>query len=122
MNRSFLKVAVFATTALVFAVSTAFAAMPTTKPYHQSIKDCSVCHTAENAVAGNAFVVPSDKTCQGCHGTYKDLAAKTANLGEPNPHASHHYGEGIACTACHKEHQKSEVYCSQCHPFKYSIK
>ena len=39
------------------------------KPHHQAIgKDCAVCHTQENAVAGNAFVVPSDKACTSCHG------------------------------------------------------
>ena len=25
------------------------------KPHHQIIKDCSVCHTKENAVKGNEF-------------------------------------------------------------------
>lgn len=64
-----------------------------------ALTDCSACHTKENAVAGNPFVVPSDKACLACHGSYKDLAKKTENLPEPNPHASHHYGEGIACTA-----------------------
>lgn len=93
------------------------------KPHHQAIgKDCAVCHTQENAVAGNAFVVPSDKACTSCHGSYKELAQKTEGLDEPNPHKSHHYGEGIACTACHKEHVQSKVYCNECHEFRYSIK
>ncbi|WP_443743329.1 cytochrome c3 family protein [Sutterella sp.] len=120
MNRILQNVALVA--GCLFFAASASAAAPTLKPHHQSIKDCAVCHTAENAVAGNAFVVPSDKACMSCHGSYKDLAKKTANLGEPNPHASHHYGEGISCTACHKEHQPSKVYCNECHNFKYQIK
>jgi len=66
----------------------AISAEMTTK--HKAIKECSVCHTQENAVAGNAFVVPSDKTCIGCHGDYKALAAKTQpkDPHDPNPHAS----------------------------------
>ena len=56
--------------------------------------------------------------------SYAAVAEKTKNLknGEPNPHASHHYGEGIACTACHSEHKTSQVYCNNCHEFKYQIK
>ena len=98
--------------AVSFSASAASAA-PTVKPYHKALTDC---------VAGNPFVVPSDKACLACHGSYKDLAKKTENLPEPNPHASHHYGEGIACTACHKEHAPSKVYCNECHEFSYQIK
>ena len=74
------------------------------------------------SVAGNAFVVPDNKACFACHGSYKDLAEKTAKLEEPNPHKSHHYGEGIACTSCHSEHGQSKVYCNECHEFKYTIR
>ena len=98
------------------------AGMPTVKPYHQTIKDCAVCQTEENAGAGNKFVVPSDKTCMGCHGDYKAMAEKTKNLPEPNPHWSNHYGSGLSCTACHREHSQSKVYCNECHEFSYKIK
>lgn len=90
--------------------------------HHQNvIKDCTVCHTAENAVGGNAFVVPDDKQCMACHGSYDALAKKSEKLDEPNPHHSHHYGTGLSCSACHKEHSKPVVYCNECHQFKYSI-
>lgn len=95
------------------------------KPYHQNVaKDCSVCHTKENAVAANVFVTPNSQACLNCHQSYSAVAAKTKNLknGEPNPHASAHYGEGIACTACHSEHKPSQVYCNNCHEFKYEIR
>ncbi len=94
-------------------------AAPTMK--HQTIKECAVCHTKENAVAGNAMVVPSDKTCIGCHGDLKALAQKTApkDPHEPNPHASHHYGKNMSCTACHAEHKESRVLCNDCHGFPF---
>lgn len=107
----------------MLVAASAQAAGVSLKPYHQSVgKDCAVCHTEENAVAGNAFVVPDNKACFACHGSYKDLAEKTAKLEESNPHKSHHYGEGIACTSCHSEHGQSKVYCNECHEFKYTIK
>lgn len=94
------------------------------KPHHQIIKDCSVCHTKENAVKGNEFVKPNNASCQSCHGSYEDLGKLVQNKikGEPNPHTSAHYGSGIECTACHKEHRPSVVYCNNCHEFKYQMK
>ena len=95
---------------LLVLAAALFIALPASaqqvKPYHQNIKDCAACHTKENAVAGNQFVTPDNKACLTCHQSYAAVAEKTKNLknGEPNPHASHHYGEGIACTACHSEH------------------
>ena len=97
----------------------------TFKPQHKAFsQNCAACHTQENAVSGNVYVIPSDKACLACHQSYEAVAAKTAKLpdGEPNPHASHHYGKGITCTACHSEHSKSTVYCNNCHEFKYQIK
>lgn len=124
MNRHFIAAlsAAIALSICSLSSTSAGAAMPALKPHHQAIKDCGACHTADNAVAGNAFVVPSDTTCIACHGSYADLANKTSGLDEPNPHKSQHYGEGIACTACHKEHQPSKAYCNECHEFKYAIK
>lgn len=101
--------------------ATTVMATPQMMQKHQAIKDCATCHTKENAVAGNAFVVPSDKTCIGCHGDYKALAAKTkpADPHDPNPHASHHYGTNMSCTACHAEHKESRVLCNDCHNFPF---
>ena len=86
---------------LLVLAAALFIALPASaqqvKPYHQNIKDCAACHTKENAVAGNQFVTPDNKACLTCHQSYAAVAEKTKNLknGEPNPHASHHYGEGI---------------------------
>lgn len=111
---------------IAFSLSGAFAGAQQLKPQHQAAaKDCAVCHTQENAVNGNAFVTPNNKACLTCHQSYEALAQRTAKLpnGEPNPHASHHYGSGISCTACHSEHKPAQqAYCNNCHSFKYQQK
>ncbi len=91
------------------------------KHHAAAVKDCTVCHTQENAVAGNAFVVPDDKVCMSCHGSYESLAKKTDKLEEPNPHRSHHYGTSLSCSACHKEHSEPKAWCNECHEFKYTM-
>lgn len=120
MNKKHLFLAMLS----LFVLANAASAQ-TLRPQHQAmIKDCTVCHSPANQVAGNPFVTPKDETCLQCHGSYQALAERTKDKvnGEPNPHASHHYGEGIACTACHNEHQPSKVYCNNCHEFKYQVK
>lgn len=71
--------------------------------------NCAACH-AETPPAK----APDNAACSKCHGSYSDLAAKTAQ-DQPNPHASH-LGE-IPCASCHHVHQASVTYCSQCHNF-----
>ena len=41
------------------------------KHHEKVIKDCTFCHTQENAVAGNAFVVPDDKQCTATRNFWK---------------------------------------------------
>jgi hypothetical protein len=50
--------------------------------------------------------------CLQCHGTYAQLAQRTANL-ERNPHDSHQ-GQ-LDCRTCHRVHTDSVYYCGQCH-------
>lgn len=113
---------------LLVLAAALFIALPASaqqvKPYHQNIKDCAACHTKENAVAGQSVRHARQQSLLDLPQSYAAVAEKTKNLknGEPNPHASHHYGEGIACTACHSEHKTSQVYCNNCHEFKYQIK
>jgi fumarate reductase flavoprotein subunit len=71
--------------------------------------NCASCH--HDAPPPNA---PEMTACIGCHGSYQQIAAKTAT-DQPNPHASH-LGE-IPCSACHHVHQASEMFCDQCHAF-----
>jgi hypothetical protein len=50
--------------------------------------------------------------CLKCHESYQHVSELTRKL-DPNPHTSH-LGE-IRCTLCHKAHEKSALYCNQCH-------
>jgi hypothetical protein len=70
---------------------------------------CETCHA--NAPPPH---VPAMSVCTGCHGSYKDIATKTAS-DNPNPHDSH-VGQ-IPCSSCHHIHKASELFCSQCHNF-----
>ena len=57
---------------------------------------------------------PYNAVCSKCHGSYAEIAAKTASE-QPNPHASH-LGD-IPCASCHHVHKASTTYCGQCHAF-----
>lgn len=70
---------------------------------------CNACH-AENPPAK----APDQSACIKCHGSYKDLGAKTGS-DQPNPHELH-LGD-IPCASCHHVHQASVTYCAQCHNF-----
>ncbi len=61
---------------------------------------------------------PATEQCYTCHGSYQLVASLTEDV-EPNPHASH-LGE-IRCTICHKSHEKSVLYCNQCHLFDLEV-
>jgi fumarate reductase flavoprotein subunit len=71
--------------------------------------NCASCHA--NAAPPQA---PADSVCTSCHGSYEQIAAKSAS-DNPNPHASH-LGD-IPCSSCHHIHQASVLYCAQCHNF-----
>ncbi|HIF9380906.1 TPA: cytochrome c3 family protein [Photobacterium damselae] len=97
----------------------------TVKPYHQAVHqngetNCALCHTSNTPT-----LPPKDKNCLACHGSPEQIAALTErnknsdHYIEPNPHNSVHYGTDLSCTACHKEHQKSVIYCNNCHKFSY---
>jgi fumarate reductase flavoprotein subunit len=71
--------------------------------------NCAACH--RDAPPPNAPAMPA---CLGCHGSYSQIAAKTAAK-QPNPHASH-LGE-LPCAGCHHVHEASESLCDSCHAF-----
>lgn len=58
--------------------------------------------------------------CLQCHGSYDQLAEKTAKL-EPNPHKSH-LG-AVNCEDCHKvDKAQPELMCNSCHKFTIRAK
>lgn len=75
--------------------------------------DCETCHATSTPVRR----APAS-SCTKCHEDYPALGELTANA-EPNPHASHQ-GE-IRCTACHKVHEPSVLYCDTCHAFELKM-
>lgn len=100
--------------ALVKEIMSARGAIPYLASAHADKRiACSGCH-------GSAFPMKGDsvenEACLSCHVSYEALAGKSkAKDAEGlNPHSSH-LG-AIACTACHFGHQKSVVYCKDCHP------
>ena len=107
---------------------------------------CVQCHTQEDVlstehadvkfgdkVATKATVATVDPaTCESCHGTLADMAAKTAgstaltddNGTTVNPHerpaGQKHEENPATCTDCHNNHSKdlakdAQKYCAQCH-------
>lgn len=72
--------------------------------------NCASCHA--NAAPPAA---PTESVCTSCHGSYEQIAAKSAS-DNPNPHASH-LGN-IPCASCHHVHQVSVLYCDQCHAWE----
>jgi len=80
---------------------------------HANRAQCVDCHGTEPK-----RTVVEAKACLQCHGSYEELAKKTAHLENmakfsPNPHAAH--TGNLRCTLCHHEHKSSEVYCNTCH-------
>jgi hypothetical protein len=75
---------------------------------------CIDCHQSDT---------PTDKApvsaCNSCHGTYTEIAELTQGI-DPNPHDSHQ-GE-IDCDKCHRSHQPSVNYCSECHEYEFNVK
>ena len=107
--------------AIFLAFAATFAQAQTLKPQHSALAgNCAACHGSSGQ-----FLVPEDKSCLTCHGSYAELARKSAaklkqdRNPEPNPHLSGHYGDSLNCTACHKEHKPAELYCNNCHEFNY---
>jgi hypothetical protein len=74
---------------------------------------CVECHE-EDVPTGNA---PSS-VCNACHGDYSEVAGLTEQV-EPNPHDSHQ-GE-LKCTACHKAHRESVLFCNSCHFYEMTV-
>ena len=75
---------------------------------------CASCHDEEDPTQGVAAV--SNDKCLACHGSYEEVAARTADVGEDlNPHDSFHYDQQLDCTTCHKTHSESVNLCMSCH-------
>ena len=128
------------------AESATDAACPQATAHEAEGVACAQCHTDEGELsAAHADVKFGDKpaskptmvtvdpaTCESCHGTLEDMAAKTADSTAltddkgttANPHerpaGEKHEENPATCTDCHNNHSKdlpkdSMRYCAQCH-------
>jgi len=59
--------------------------------------------------------------CLSCHGSGEKVAALTAKMKPQNPHVSTHYNSDLDCNLCHRQHQKSENYCAECHRWDFKV-
>lgn len=73
---------------------------------------------------------PANETCFACHehGSYDQLARRTADLGvtdpqakgnDANPHQPPHYTD-LECHSCHRMHRESTLLCWECHSYDYN--
>lgn len=85
--------------------------------YHDASGECSMCHTQDEPLDDN--LTTENANCIECHGDSAKVASEERE-GIVSPHQSHLIGD-IACTSCHKGHQKSVTYCDACHSFNYEI-
>jgi len=76
---------------------------------------CRDCHDSKGA-----HQAITTAQCLSCHGSYDEVAAKTAGS-DPDPHNSPHYGKEQDCDLCHHQHEASENFCSQCHEWKLTV-
>lgn len=81
--------------------------LPLSHTHHLVGTSCTGCH-------GDARSAISQAACFSCHESPQKVAERTKTL-NTNPHTSPHYGENLACDACHHVHKKSENFCLPCH-------
>ncbi|MGL4220743.1 MAG: fumarate reductase flavoprotein subunit FccA, partial [Shewanella sp.] len=111
-------------TALAMLISgamagTAYAAPEVLADFHGEMGGCDSCHVSDKGGVTNDNLTHENAQCVSCHGDLKELAA-AAPKDKVSPHKSHLIGE-IACTSCHKGHEKSVAYCDACHSFGFDM-
>lgn len=70
---------------------------------------CADCHGK-----GKQTFVTADR-CLSCHGPLDTLVQKTSTVRPINPHESPHWGRGMECNVCHRQHEPTINWCSHCH-------
>ncbi|EGM71562.1 fumarate reductase flavoprotein subunit FccA [Shewanella sp. HN-41] len=111
-------------TALAMLISgamagTAYAAPEVLADFHGEMGSCDSCHVSDKGGVSNDNLTHENAQCVSCHGDLKEMAAATPK-DKVSPHKSHLIGE-IACTSCHKGHEKSVTYCDACHSFGFDM-
>lgn len=86
--------------------------------FHTEMTGCETCHASEKGPSDDNLQYENNQ-CIECHGDINELAANDPK-DIVSPHVSHLIGD-IACTSCHKGHEKSVPYCDACHSFDYKM-
>ncbi|MCL2912553.1 fumarate reductase flavoprotein subunit FccA [Shewanella corallii] len=86
--------------------------------FHTEMGGCENCHASEQGPTDDNLKYENSQ-CVSCHGDLKEVAANDPK-DIVSPHSSHLIGD-IACTSCHKGHEKSVAYCDACHSFGYDM-
>ena len=118
-----MKITVLRKTLLAAVVSaaiagTAYADSEYLADFHTEMGGCETCHASEKGPSEDNLKYENIQ-CVECHGDLKEVAQNDPK-DIVSPHASHLIGD-IACTACHKGHEKSVPYCDACHSFDYKM-
>jgi len=80
---------------------------------------CTFCHETHGTKLEEPEPLTTEK-CLSCHGSFQEMAARTASMHFGyNPHDSHY--KELDCYVCHYMHSKSENFCAECHEFKFDI-
>lgn len=90
--------------------------MPLSHMHALSGVTCQACHGATETPGAL-----TTEQCLACHGSFDDLADRTSNAQPENPHSSPHGPTYMACDLCHKQHEKSENFCAECHDFEFVV-
>lgn len=86
--------------------------------FHVATGSCESCHSSSSGPTNDNLTYENSQ-CASCHGNLEQVAT-IEREGIVSPHQSHLIGD-IACTACHKGHEKSVTYCDACHSFEYQL-
>ena len=87
--------------------------MPLSHSHQLNGVSCADCHGITKPAKP-----PEQKKCFSCHADYKKVTIQTDKT-LPPPHDSH-MGD-LDCGLCHRQHSRSENFCSQCHEWKYLV-
>ena len=97
---------------------TAYAGADVLADFHGEMGGCDTCHVSKKGPTDDNLT-HENAQCVSCHGDLNEIAAGEKDL-KISPHKSHLIGE-IACTSCHKGHEKSVAYCDACHSFDFNM-
>lgn len=99
---------------LMFAVNVPSYAGELAKVHEDADVTCMDCHGTDTPTRRG-----KTSLCKNCHGDQVEIKEFQVEERVVNVHKSPH-GE-IRCTACHKTHEPSVLYCNDCHQYEVEL-